>query len=58
MTASRANSLKQDKVTDKLQSNPDNMDTKGRGGIIRSVRVVRTKRVEFRQSARAFFHQG
>lgn len=58
MTASRANSLKQDKVTDKLQSNPNNMDNKGRGGDHKKCPVVRTKRVEFRQNARAFFHQG
>lgn len=40
MTASHSNLLKQDKVTDKLQSNNVNMDTKeGRGR--RSVRINR-----------------
>lgn len=63
MTASRAKLLKQYKDTDKLQSNPVNMDSSGnRGGVVGGVaRVkgsVRTRRVEYRENARAFFHQG
>ena len=61
MTASRANLLKQYKDTDKLQSNPVNMDSTGKraggGGVLRGSKV-RTRRVEYRENARAFFHQG
>lgn len=64
MTASRANLLKQYKDTDKLQSNPVNMDSSGNrggggwGGVVRVKGSVRTRRVEYRENARAFFHQG
>lgn len=63
MTASRANLLKQYKDTDKLQSNPVNMDSSGNrgglgGGVARVKGSVRTRRVEYRENARAFFHQG
>ena len=59
MTASRANLLKQYKDTDKLHSKPVNMDTSGkRGGGARVKGSVRTRRVEYRENARAFFHQG
>lgn len=62
MTASRANLLKQYKDTDKLQSNPVNMDSSGKraggGGVARVKGSVRTRRVEYRENARAFFHQG
>ena len=63
MTASHANSLKQYKDTDKLQSNPVNMGTSGKregggGRIARVKESVRTRRVEFSENARAFFHQG
>ena len=62
MTASRANLLKQYKDTDKLQSNPVNMDSSGNqgggGGVAGVKGSVRTRRVEYRENARAFFHQG
>ena len=64
MTASRAKLLKQYKDTDKLQSNPVNMDSSGNrgggvvGGVARVKGSVRTRRVEYRENARAFFHQG
>ena len=61
MTASRANLLKQYKDTDKLHSKPVNMDTSGKRGAGGGARVkgsVRTRRVEYRENARAFFHQG
>ena len=63
MTASRANLLKQYKDTDKLHSKPVNMDTSGTpggggGGVARVEGSVRTRRVEYRENARAFFHQG
>ena len=64
MTASRANLLKQYKDTDKLQSNPVNMDSSGKraggggGGVAGVKGSVRTRRVEYRENARAFFHQG
>ena len=64
MTASRANLLKQYKDTDKLHSKPVNMDTSGKrggggeGGGARVKGSVRTRRVEYRENARAFFHQG
>lgn len=60
MTASRANLLKQYKDTDKLHSKPVNMDTSGTpgGGGARVEGSVRTRRVEYRENARAFFHQG
>lgn len=44
MTASRANLLKQYKDTDKLQSNPVNMDSSGKraggGGVLRGSKEV------------------